>query len=105
LKSLTPETSRGGKIKARVIHVDRFGNCITNITRNELSPDQIKAGVTVRIKGKTIKTFRNYFAEEGNSRDKLFAVWGSAGFLEIAVANQSATKLLNVRRGDPVVVS
>ena len=105
LKSLTPETSGNGKIKARVLHIDRFGNCITNITRNELSPDQIKEGTTLRIKGKTIKTFRNYFAEKSDSGEKFFAVWGSAGFLEIAAANQSAAKLLKINRGDLVVIS
>jgi S-adenosyl-L-methionine hydrolase (adenosine-forming) len=104
LKSLAPETSRDGEINARVIHIDRFGNCVTNITRNELSPEQINAGATLRIKGKTIKSFRNYFNEKTASRDKVFAVWGSAGFLEIAAANQSAAKLLNIQRGDSLIV-
>jgi S-adenosyl-L-methionine hydrolase (adenosine-forming) len=104
LKSLAPETSRNSEINARVIHIDRFGNCVTNITRIELSPEQINAGATLRIKGKTIKSFRNYFNEKTASRDKIFAVWGSAGFLEIAAANQSAAKLLNIQRGDSVIV-
>jgi S-adenosylmethionine hydrolase len=105
LKSLTPETSRNGKIKGRVIHIDRFGNCVTNITRDELSREQIEAGAGLRINGKMIKSFRNYFTEKSSSRDNVFAVWGSAGFLEIAVANASAAKLLRVQRGDAVVVS
>jgi S-adenosyl-L-methionine hydrolase (adenosine-forming) len=88
-----------------VVHIDRFGNCVTNITRNELSLAQIEAGATLRIKGKTIKSFRNYFAEESESRDKIFAVWGSAGFLEIASANKSAAKLFKVHRGNSVVVA
>ena len=105
LKTLTPVTSRNGKIKGRVIHIDRFGNCVTNVTRNELSSEQINSGATLRIKGKMIKSFRNYFAEKSDSRQKVFAIWGSAGFLEIAVANASAAKLLRVQRGDAVVVS
>lgn len=105
LKSLAPETSRNGEIKGRVIHIDRFGNCVTNIRRDELSPDQIKAGATLRIKGKIIKTFHSYFAEKSDNREKVFAVWGSAGFLEIAAANQSAAKLLKIHRGDSVIVS
>ena len=32
----------------------------------------------------------------------LFAIWGSAGFLEISVNGGSAAKLLGVRRGDEV---
>ena len=105
LTSLTAETSPNGRIKGRVIHIDRFGNCVTNITRNELSSEHINSGATLRIKGKTIKSFRNYFAENSDRRQKVFAVWGSAGFLEIAVANASAAKLLKVQRGDGVVVS
>jgi S-adenosylmethionine hydrolase len=105
LKSLTPETSRNDEIRARVIHIDRFGNCVTNITRDELSPDRIKAGAMLRIKGKTIKSFRSYFTEKSEGREKVFAVWGSAGFLEIAAANQSAAKLLKIHRGDAVIGS
>ena len=103
LKSLTPERSRSGGIKGRVIHIDRFGNCVTNITRNELSLEQISAGATLRIKGKTIKSFRNYFSEKSDSREKVFAVWGSAGFLEIAAANASAAKLLDIHRGETLI--
>ena len=43
-----------------------------------------------------MKSFRNYFAEETGSRDRIFAVWGSAGFLEIAASNESAAKLLEM---------
>jgi S-adenosylmethionine hydrolase len=35
----------------------------------------------------------------------VFGIWGSAGFLEIAAANNSAAKLLKVKRGDSVIVS
>jgi S-adenosylmethionine hydrolase len=105
LKNLEPGTTRNGQINGRVIHIDRFGNCVTNITRDDLSDDRIKAGATLRVKGKTIKTFRNYFSEKSDDREKVFGVWGSAGFLEIAAANQSAAKLLNAQRGDLVIVS
>ncbi|HEV2829785.1 MAG TPA: SAM hydroxide adenosyltransferase, partial [Pyrinomonadaceae bacterium] len=60
---------------------------------------------TLRINGNSVKSFRNYFAEETGSREKLFAIWGSAGFLEIAAINSSAAKLLKAKRGDAVIVS
>jgi S-adenosylmethionine hydrolase len=104
LKSLRAETKRSGEIHGRIVHIDRFGNCITNITGNELTPKMIEAGARLRIKGKTIKSFRNYFGEEAADRSKTFAVWGSAGFLEIAAAGKSAAKILNVQRGDSVNV-
>ena len=105
LPSLKPETSPEGKITARIIHIDRFGNCVTNITRNDLTSKMIAAGVKLRVKGKLVRAFRNYFAEEAGSRDKVFGIWGSAGFLEIATRNGSAAKLLKAKRGDPVIVS
>ena len=105
LASLAPETSRAGRIKARIIHIDRFGNCVTNLTQNELTPKMIAGGARLRLKGKWVKSFRSYFAEETGRRDKVFAIWGSTGFLEIAAANDSAAKLLNVKRGDSVMVS
>lgn len=105
LPSLKPVTARNGNIKARIIHIDRFGNCVTNITRHELTAKIIAGGARLRINGKIVKSFRNYFAEETASGDRLFAIWGSAGFLEIAAANESAANLLKAQRGDSVIVS
>jgi len=105
LVPLHPETSGDGTIKARIIHIDRFGNCVTNITRDELTAKLIDGGAKLGLKGKWVKSFRNCFAEETGSRDKVFGLWGSAGFLEIAASSDSAAKLLKAKRGDPVVVS
>jgi hypothetical protein len=105
LAPLAVVISRDGRIRARIIHIDRFGNCVTNITKNDLTSEMIAAGAKLRIKGKLVKSFRNYFAEETSNRDPLFAVWGSAGFLEVVTTNNSAAKLLKVKRGDTVVVS
>ncbi|MEP6818500.1 MAG: SAM-dependent chlorinase/fluorinase [bacterium] len=104
LSPLRPTTSRDGRVMARIIHIDRFGNCVTNITPSDLTSKMIAAGATLRLKGKSVTSFRNYFAEETGGRDKLFAIWGSAGFLEIAATNDSAAKLLKARRGDEVIV-
>lgn len=105
LPPLAPPVSRNGEIKGRLIHLDRFGNCVTNITPAELTGELLAAGARLRINGKTVKSFRKFFVEETGSRDKLFGIWGSAGFLEIAAAGESAAKLLNAKRGDSVVVS
>jgi S-adenosylmethionine hydrolase len=89
----------------RIIHIDRFGNCVTNITRAELTTEMIAAGAKLRVKRKVVKTIRNYFAEHLGSEDEVFAVWGSAGFLEIAAVCSSAANLLRVQRGDSVILS
>jgi S-adenosylmethionine hydrolase len=105
LQSLRPATSRDGSLTVRIIHIDRFGNCVTNVTPRELTEKMMAAGVRLRIKGKWVKSFRKYFTEATTGGDKCFGIWGSAGFLEIVAANDSAAKLLNAQRGDPLIVS
>ena len=81
----------------RIIHIDRFGNCITNITR-----DQLKPGAGLLINSKTIRDFRQFYGEDSSS--KPFAILGSAGFFEISVNGNSAAKTLRIKRGDKVVI-
>lgn len=104
LPSLKPQISQSGLITGRVIHIDRFGNCVTNIDQRELTDNMVHDGFRLTIQGHHIETLRRFFAEETRA-NKVFCVWGSAGFLEIAAKNRSAAKLLNVKRGDPVVVT
>lgn len=76
----------------RIIHIDHFGNCVTNIRRQEFE------GLT--INGRTISALHNFYGEA--SPGEVFAIWGSAGFLEISVNGASAAKVLNAERGDTV---
>ena len=82
----------------RIIHIDHFGNCITNITRENLPTENVR----LVINGKTIREFRTFYGE--SSSKSLFAIWGSAGFLEISVNGGSAAKVLNAKRGDKVLL-
>ncbi len=75
----------------RIIHIDRFGNCVTNITRAEKS---------LVINGQKISEFRQFYGE--GDGESLFAIRGSAGFLEISVSGGSAAKILGAKRGDEI---
>lgn len=75
----------------RIIHIDRFGNCVTNITRAEKS---------LVINGRTISEFRQFYGEGDD--ESLFAIMGSAGFIEISVNGGSAAKVLGAKRCDEV---
>lgn len=100
LSESEPTKRKDGVWIGRIVHIDHFGNLITNISRRVLTSNMEK-GAKLKIKGKTIKSFRRFFAENGRS-EKLFALWGSAGFLEISARNRSAAKLLKAERGDVV---
>jgi S-adenosylmethionine hydrolase len=99
LDPLLPTVSSDGSINGRVIHIDRFGNCITNLTlealRDDLSPKLV-------IGDREITSFRKYFADADCKEDEVFAIMGSAGFLEIAAASSSASAILKARPGQPV---
>lgn len=110
LAPLSPsrDAGDGAAWSARVIHVDRFGNLVTNITRRELAGAEFAPGARLEIGGRAISSFRRFYAEESGSAngaaDELFAIWGSAGFLEVAANCASAARVLGVGRGQPVRV-
>ncbi|MGE0131836.1 MAG: S-adenosyl-l-methionine hydroxide adenosyltransferase family protein [Blastocatellales bacterium] len=91
-----------GVIEGSVIHIDRFGNCITSFTEADLRPDAILPSTKLYFGGREIRQFGSHFAEAAD-RDDLFAYLGSAGFWEIALWCGSAAKSVNARRGDEVI--
>jgi S-adenosyl-L-methionine hydrolase (adenosine-forming) len=103
LASLRPVKQKNGKVKGRIIHIDRFGNCVTNLTREDLAVE-MEGQASLLVNGKTIESFRRFFSDDRSGSEKLFGVWGSAGFLEIAATNRSAATLLGAKRGQAVVL-
>ncbi|HYP29122.1 MAG TPA: SAM-dependent chlorinase/fluorinase [Blastocatellia bacterium] len=98
----TPAVLPTGEVRGHVLHIDRFGNVITNISQNELPEDRASAGARVRIGKHEAARVLTHFAEAGNN--ELFAYFGSAGLLEIAVSRQPAARLTEARRGMEVEV-
>jgi S-adenosyl-L-methionine hydrolase (adenosine-forming) len=84
-----------GAVRSEVIHVDRFGNLITNLTAADLPPDPI-----VTVAGRTIRGLVPHF----QATAPLIALIGSSGLLEVAVPNGSAASALGVGVGAAVVV-
>ena len=95
--------SSGIQVLGTVIHIDRFGNIITNITAAELPEDAIARGAQLRIGKHDRVRILTHFAEAG--QDELFAYFGSTGLLELAVPRQSASRMVEARRGMEVMVS
>jgi len=85
------------RVKGEVIHVDRFGNLITNITA-ELIPPQS----TIRIMGKDIAGLSlNYQSAPAGT---LLALIGSTNLLEISLPEDSAAQRLKAWTGQTVEV-
>jgi len=88
-------TSEDGIVHGQVIHVDHFGNLITDISAVYLS-DRF----TVSLGGGTIEGP----APAYESAEPLVALIGSTGQLEIAAPNAHAARLIMVGVGEPVTV-
>ncbi|HVG33965.1 MAG TPA: SAM-dependent chlorinase/fluorinase [Pyrinomonadaceae bacterium] len=107
LAKLSPRRDAVGSMSGEIIHIDRFGNCITNLSTEDVTPEMIESGARLVVNGREIKTFRRFYAEEdeGNGASaELFAIWGSAGLLEIAARDSSAAHELSASRGQTVRV-
>lgn len=84
---------KGDLIVGQVIHIDHFGNLITNIEGGLL-----RGELSLEIQGRQIKGLSSSY-EEG---EDLLAIIGSTGNLEIAVKNDSAAERLKAGIGTPV---
>jgi len=91
-----PQRSRDC-VRGRVAHVDRFGNLITDIPASWIAPSAL-----TEIGGVGISGVRSGYTSVES--DRLVALIGSAGTLEIAVRDGSATDRLSVGRGESVSV-
>jgi hypothetical protein len=94
----------GNSIDGHVVHIDRFGNIITNITYKDirtLLPEGADLGTTtVSIIGKEIKGLKKFYAEA--SPGEPGAIINSSGALEIFMFKQNARTVLSVKRGETV---
>jgi S-adenosyl-L-methionine hydrolase (adenosine-forming) len=83
--ALPPPRIRGHGISGIVVHVDRFGNLITNLAREQVS---VSEAWTVILPQGAIGTICRTYAEV--EPGQWVAYWGSSGFLELAIRDGSA---------------
>lgn len=94
----TPQLLDTGVLMGRIVHVDRFGNCITNITEEHLVEHQIGPDIVLEIIDRQLDgLFRTYV--DGPTGIPMCLI-GSSGHLEIAVCNGHAARSLGVDIGD-----
>ena len=87
------------KVVFKVLHVDRFGNVVTNIPCFEEIPKE----VDLWVKGKTFRlSLVNTFSEL--NRDELGILCGSSGFYEIVKYLSSANDVIKLRSGDTAML-
>jgi len=84
----------GGLLRGEIIYIDRFGNCITNISA------AAKVTGKVRVAGTVECEFRRAYSDVAPGQP--VALIGSTGFLEIAVNAGNSAQSFGLKIGDSV---
>ena len=86
-------------VEGWIVHVDRYGNCITNIPRETVEAHRADRRVKVYA-GSTI--IRDIAETYGSADGEPVALFGSSGALEVSVNKGDAASLLSLARGAAV---
>ncbi len=93
---------KGSELQGEVLHIDRFGNLITNIDEQLLFDFAEGRGFSTRIGKRTIRGLKRGYWE--GERGQPIALIGSSGFLEVSMREGSAQRRLKVEKGETIVV-
>ena len=96
LSDLRSRRSSENDLEGCVIHIDRFGNIVTNITAEEAG-----RAFKLELAGRSIVERRDFYA--GSEPGQPFTIAGSAGFIEVSVNGGSAADTMEVKTGMPVM--
>jgi hypothetical protein len=88
-------------IEAQIFHVDHFGNCLVNLTRDDLPHNFTE--LSVELNNREISRLYSFYSE-AKDVGELFMIFGSAGFLELVAFQGSAANILEVEKKAELVV-
>jgi len=91
----------GDEIVGRVIHIDRFGNIITNIGE-EMLAGMDRARMVVKVGGRTLRGIKPTYSAAAPG--EAIALISSSWQVEVAVREGNAAQTLGVRFGDKVIL-
>ena len=94
-------TCYADRIEGQIIHIDHFGNAVTNIRPEDLGPD---------VKEFTLQAGHRFIPGPANCYSTVRVgeptiVLGSWGYFEVAIRDGAAALLLGLQRGCPVAVT
>ena len=90
------------RIEGEIVHVDRFGNCITNLTAQDWAAIQGRTRM-LEVRSYYFSRMNRIYGEVERGR-KLILV-GASGCIEIAIREGHASDRMQLRAGEPVVLN
>jgi S-adenosylmethionine hydrolase len=101
-ESLRCQSMADGTLEGRILHIDHFGNCVTNLPWDRLPSLPSRRSFCLQVKKFQIRKLAGSYQEMAAQPGLPFLICGSAGFLEISVQSSSAARELDLRVGEPV---
>ncbi len=102
----TTPTYEADEVVGEVLHIDDFGNVITNIALDDLKKIEVKPTVLISVKLKNEDWKVGFCTTYGDVSERTaLALIGSHDFLEIAVNQGNASKKFKAQVGDTLAVS
>ena len=96
-------TKRKNTLTGEVIHMDCFGNIVTNFKEKELESTSTKTTVNLKLKNTKLKLkFCKAYAEV--EAQQPLAIIGSHNFLEISINQGNAAGFFKTKVGDKVTI-
>ncbi|UCH51259.1 MAG: SAM-dependent chlorinase/fluorinase [Chloroflexota bacterium] len=91
-----PYKNDWGNLIGHVLHIDNFGNLVTNVRSGDLPTGRIE----ITTGKQQIHGISQFYAETKG----LAAIMGSSGYLEISLKNGNAAEFLGAKVGDEIKV-
>jgi hypothetical protein len=96
----------GGKLSGEIIHLDDFGNIVTNISLEDIRKLGLSPGASVKILlGRAVHEVRFGMTYGDVVKGQAVALIGSTGLLEISVNSGNAAFNFKAREGSKVTIS
>ena len=92
-----PHRDASGNLVGHILHIDHFGNLITDITSQDLP----SSGFSIEIAGHQIGSLSQSY----DQASELLSLIGSSGRLEIALKGGNAARLLGSKVGDELQIT
>ena len=100
-----PYISNKDELIGAIISIDRFGNCMSNISENTFNmfvKNSTEKRLEIKIGKTVIKSLSHTYSDAEPKRP--LAIIGSFGYLEIAVNCDNAGHRLNIKRGSTITL-
>jgi len=96
------ESLSDGSLRGKILHIDHFGNCVTNLPSRLFPTTTEPPPFVLELNGHMVRTLASSY-EEGAVRSRgPFLIRGSAGYLEISLSSASAARTFDFSVADVV---